>query len=57
MVLAEDLITTTGMLLVARGQQVSPRLVQRLLSSVHLFARGQRVHVILPQPRGATHEE
>jgi response regulator RpfG family c-di-GMP phosphodiesterase len=53
MLLAEDVITVTGMLLVARGQQVTPRLVERLLSSAHLFTRGQRVHVILPQPRAA----
>lgn len=46
MVLAEDVITTAGMLFVARGHEVSFRLVERLYNSASLFGREHRVHVI-----------
>lgn len=46
MVLAEDLRTVTDMLLLARGQEVSARVVERLRNAERLLERRQRVHVI-----------
>jgi response regulator RpfG family c-di-GMP phosphodiesterase len=48
MVLAEDVRTVQGLLLVARGQEVSDRLVERLRNSQDLLEPRQMVHVALP---------
>jgi hypothetical protein len=49
MVLAEEIRTVSGMLLVARGQEVSEKMMERLRNSEQLLQPRQRVHVILPQ--------
>ncbi len=53
MVLTEDVRTVQGLLLVARGQEVSERLVERLRNSRELLEPRQRVHVAIPDPGGA----
>jgi response regulator RpfG family c-di-GMP phosphodiesterase len=49
MVLAEDIRTTTDMLLVARGQTVTEKLLDRLRNSQELLDRRLRVHVFLSE--------
>lgn len=48
-ILAEDVITATGVLFAACGQKISKRMVERLPNSEHLFQPHQRIRVILPQ--------
>jgi response regulator RpfG family c-di-GMP phosphodiesterase len=47
MVLAEDLRSEAGLLLVARGQQISWRMTQRIQNVSHLLGAKTRVHVYL----------
>lgn len=47
MVLAEDIRTTTGMLLIARGQEVSERMEDRLRNSAGLLPPRKKVHVLV----------
>jgi response regulator RpfG family c-di-GMP phosphodiesterase len=56
MVLAEDVRTVQGLLLVARGQEVSDRLVERLRNSRDLFEPRQQVHVVVTDPGGTAQE-
>jgi hypothetical protein len=55
MVFAEDIKTATGVLLIARGQEVTERLVERVRNFSHLHAARQRVRVIIP-PQAARAE-
>lgn len=57
MILAEDVRTVTGMLLVARGQEVSLRLMERLRNAERLLEPRQKVHVIMPQAVQPEEEE
>lgn len=50
MILADDVRTETGMLLIARGQQVTPRMVDRIRGTLTLQSLRQLVRVTLPQP-------
>jgi response regulator RpfG family c-di-GMP phosphodiesterase len=56
MVLADDVRTVQGLLLVARGQEVSERLVERLRNSRELLEPRQRVHVAIPSMGGTAAE-
>jgi response regulator RpfG family c-di-GMP phosphodiesterase len=49
MVFAEDVHSTTGILLIARGQEVSERLVERVRNLLHLVERRQLVRVLTPR--------
>jgi hypothetical protein len=51
MVLTEDIRTVQGLLLVARGQEVSERLVERLRNSREVLEPRQRVHVMVAGSR------
>lgn len=44
----DDVRTSTGVLLVARGQEVSDQLVERLRNSSHMLEAKQRVRVVVP---------
>jgi response regulator RpfG family c-di-GMP phosphodiesterase len=48
MVFVEDIRTTTGILLIARGQEVTERLAERIRNSLHMLEARQKVHVIVP---------
>ncbi|MEX2572082.1 MAG: HD domain-containing phosphohydrolase [Gemmatimonadota bacterium] len=48
MIFAEDVQTRTGILLVARGQEASERLVERVRNLAHLDVVQDTVHVIVP---------
>lgn len=50
MVLADDVHTETGMLLIARGQRVTRRMVDRMRSSLTALSLRQLVRVTLPEP-------
>lgn len=50
MIFVEDVRTTTGLLLVARGQEVTERLAERLHNFLHLVDTKQKVHVVIPIP-------
>jgi response regulator RpfG family c-di-GMP phosphodiesterase len=50
MTLADDVRTETGMLLIARGQQVTPRMVDRILGTLRAKGLRQLVRVTFPQP-------
>lgn len=50
MILADDVRTETGMLLIARGQQVTPRMVDRIRGTLTINSLRQLVRVTLPQP-------
>lgn len=49
MVFAEDVRSATGILLIARGQEVTERLVERMRNLGHLTAAQQSVRMILPR--------
>lgn len=53
MVFAEDVKSPSGMLLVARGQEVSERLVERIRNLSHLTAGQQMVKVVVGAPAGS----
>lgn len=48
MVFVEDIRTTTGILLIARGQEVTERLAERIRNSLHMLQAKQKVHVVVP---------
>ena len=48
MVFVEDIRTTTGILLVARGQEVTERLAERIRNSLHMLRAKQVDRVIVP---------
>jgi hypothetical protein len=48
MVFVEDIRTTTGILLIARGQEVTERLAERIRNSLHMLQAKQMVHVVVP---------
>lgn len=48
---AEDVRTTTGILLVARGQEVSDHLAERIRNLLHLVEAKQKVRVFVPDRR------
>jgi hypothetical protein len=48
MVFVEDIRTTTGILLIARGQEVTDRLAERIRNSLHMLQAKQKVHVVVP---------
>jgi hypothetical protein len=50
MTLADDVRTETGMLLIARGQHVTPRMVDRILGTLRAKGLRQLVRVTFPQP-------
>lgn len=50
MILADDVRTETGMLLIARGQQVTPRMVDRIRGTLSIPSLRQLVRVTLPPP-------
>jgi response regulator RpfG family c-di-GMP phosphodiesterase len=52
MVFAQDLHTTSGILLVARGQEVTGRLAERIQNFLHLVEAKQQVHVLIPDREG-----
>lgn len=50
MIFVEDIRTTTGLLLIARGQEVTERLAERIQNFRHLIDTKQQVHVVIPTP-------
>ena len=57
MVLADDVHTETGILLVARGQQATPRMLDRIRSTLSLGSLRQLVRVTFPEPPAPPEEE
>lgn len=51
MIFAEDVRTHTGILLIARGQEASDRLIERIRNLAHLKAVDNTVHIIVPSGR------
>lgn len=50
MIFVQDVVTTTGILLIARGQEATERLVERLHNYAHLIEAKQQIRVIVPSP-------
>lgn len=57
MVFAEDVQTGTGLLLVARGQEASERLIERIRNFAHLDAVQDSVHMIVASKEIASSEK
>jgi len=53
MIFMEDLRTTTGIMLLARGHVVTDRLAQRIRSSLHMLEARQKVRVVVPDRSAA----
>jgi response regulator RpfG family c-di-GMP phosphodiesterase len=50
MIFVEDIRTTTGILLIARGQEVTERLAERILNFQHVVEAKQKVRVAVSAP-------
>ena len=48
MIFMEDIRTTTGIMLLARGHIVTPRLAERIRNSLHMLEARQKVRVVVP---------